>query len=83
MCLTFYSDEDSLKAVKGSIFTRKKPEEVIAMDYKMPPLELLPSDVFHDLEKIFNQEESFADVKFEIEGQAPILCHKVILRYEE
>lgn len=47
----------------------------------MPSLELIPSDVFLDMDKIFNQEGSFSDVKFEIEGERPILCHKIMLRY--
>ena len=50
-------------------------EEILG---EFPPIELTPSDVFHDFEKIFNTEKFNYDVIFKLKDQN-IFAHQVIL----
>ena len=41
-------------------------------------LEVIPSDVFVDLEKLFNDPDSCCDVIFKLEG-TKLYCHKIVI----
>ena len=53
------------------------PEEGEFLD-ELPHVELIPSDVFTDLEKYFNNEKTCYDVIFECNGHF-LYAHKIIV----
>jgi len=64
----------------GNKLEIKRALDLDEEDYKtvFPSIELIPSDVFNDLNSIFDQEKSVWDVCFKVEDK-PIYCHKLIL----
>lgn len=45
----------------------------------MPAIKLIPSDVFQDFVKHFNDEDGFHDVTFYGSHNLPIFCHRIII----
>lgn len=57
---------------------RLMEEAILELEAEIPPLQLIPSDLFVDLDKIFNQDTTFSDVKILAEDVV-LKCHKAIL----